>query len=214
MSLQDTISLLIQKHGKDVLSNPCLMAMLDDYGAFREEEPATRIIVRELIRTGQVQKIIGSSKSGRDLQFEVRTVVTETARSGGFREEVVSDALKKMVIGSGKIQREKDWPQPTNPTPPTPTTQWTAMATKQSKSHNSTSVWKSIVKWTKKILIGLLICIPVVCAVLTVIHFVMTIYHLVEGPPDAGESHAWKFLIYLICTGISGLIAVAIYEFD
>ena len=110
MNLHETIRLLVKEQGKNVVGSPTFMGMLDDYGAFREEEPATRTIVRELVRTGQMQRFIDSPNKGRNLHFEIRTIVSETARSGGFREELVSVALRKIALGVGKIQKEQDWP--------------------------------------------------------------------------------------------------------
>ena len=110
MNLQETIRLLIKEQGKGVVSSPAFMGMLDDYGAFREEEPATKTIVRELVRTGQMQRFIDSPNKGRNLHFEIRTIVSETARSGGFREDLVSVTLKRVALGIGKIQKDHDWP--------------------------------------------------------------------------------------------------------
>ena len=110
MNLHETIRLLIKEQGKNVVGSPTFMGMLDDYGAFREEEPATKTIVRELVRTGQMQRFIDSPNKGRNLHFEVRTIVSETARSGGFREDLVSDTLKRIALGTGKIHKEQDWP--------------------------------------------------------------------------------------------------------
>lgn len=110
MNLQETIKLLIQEQGKEVVSSSTFMGMLDDYGAFREEEPATKTIVRELVKAGQVQRLIDSPNKGKNLHFEIRTIVTDTVRSGGFREDLVSVILRKIALGVGKIQREQDWP--------------------------------------------------------------------------------------------------------
>ena len=110
MNLHETIRLLIKEQGKNVVGSPTFMGMLDDYGAFREEEPATKTIVRELVRTGQMQRFIDSPNKGRNLHFEIRTIVSETARSGGFREDLVSDTLKRIALGIGKIQKAQDWP--------------------------------------------------------------------------------------------------------
>ena len=110
MNLQETIKQLIHEQGKDVVRSSIFMGMLDDYGAFREEEPATKTIVRELVRTGQMQRFIDSPNKGRNLRFEIRTIVSETARSGGFREDLVSATLMKIALGAGTIQKVQDWP--------------------------------------------------------------------------------------------------------
>ena len=57
-----------------------------------------------------MQRFIDSPNKGRNLHFEIRTIVSVTARSGGFREELVSVALRKIALGVGKIQKEQDWP--------------------------------------------------------------------------------------------------------
>ena len=196
MNLQETIKQLIHEQGKDVVRSSTFMGMLDDYGAFREEEPATKTIVRELVKTGQVQRLADSLDKRTNLHFEVRTIVAETARSGGFREELVFVTLRKIALGVGKIKNEQDWPS-FNVAPK----QVTATGT-PAKPSARPSVWKRIGKWFAGNYEELLFGAFIICVLLAIITLIQTIYRLVVGPPDVAEAKAWEFLICLICTGV------------
>ena len=115
MNLQQTIETLVHEQGEEILSSPTLIAWLEDLGAFNDEESATKTIMRELVRTGQVRKLIESSKKGQQLQFEIKTIISDTSDAGGFRTETVSDTLKKVALASGKIKKESEWPEITEP---------------------------------------------------------------------------------------------------
>ncbi|MBR5103268.1 MAG: hypothetical protein IKV05_01105 [Bacteroidales bacterium] len=211
MNLQETIKQLIHEQGKDVVRSSTFMGMLDDYGAFREEEPATKTIVRELVKTGQVQRLADSLDKRTNLHFEVRTIVAETARSGGFREELVFVTLRKIAIGVGKIKKEQDWPsfneekvegeKSSRSSIKVAPKQVTATGT-PAKSSARPSVWKRIGKWFAGNYEELLFGAFIICVLLAIITLIQTIYRLVVGPPDVAEAKAWEFLICLICTGV------------
>ena len=209
MNLKEAIRLLIKEQGRDVVNSPAFLGMLDDYGAFREEEPATRTIVRELVRTGQGQRLIDSPNKGRNLHFEIRTVVSETARSGGFREDLVSVTLMEIALGAGKIQKVQDWPtiteekpdengKPSKPSVKVPLQGVTTTAT-SAKSSVRPSFWKRVGKWFTRHLGDLLFWAFIICVLLAVVTLIQTIYWLVVGPPDVAEAKAWEFLVCTIC---------------
>lgn len=214
MSLQDSISLIIQEQGVSVLQSPALLGMLEDLGAYKEEEPSTRTIMRELIRSGQVRKLLESQKKGRDLQFEIKTIITDTVQTGGFREDAVSDTLKIVALASGKISKEKDWPElPPVPPPttvvvqqpmPTATTVQTSPRQKRTgiahgrcagsftlpttpTSVNQTGLDR-LIKWLKKDgKISITRVLSLVSAVMAVIALVAVIVCLATGSPKTGE---------------------------
>ena len=185
------------------------MGMLDDYGAFREEEPAIKTIVRELVRTGQVQRLIDSPNKGKNLHFEIKTAVSETVRSGGFREDLVSVTLMEIALGAGKIQKVQDWPtiteekpdengKPSKPSVKVPLQGVTTTAT-SAKSSVRPSFWKRVGKWFTRHLGDLLFWAFIICVLLAVVTLIQTIYWLVVGPPDVAEAKAWEFLVCTIC---------------
>ena len=59
--VQDTIRQLIVDWGQSILDNPdTLLGMLEDYRAFRDEEPVARETLRGLVKAGEVGKILSS----------------------------------------------------------------------------------------------------------------------------------------------------------
>ena len=57
----DTISQLIADKGRSILDNPDIfLGMLEDYGAFRDESPQNRKILRNQIKSGGTMKIMSS----------------------------------------------------------------------------------------------------------------------------------------------------------
>lgn len=57
--VQDTIRQLIADRGWSALDNPdVLLGMLEDYGAFRDEDPQDREILRNQIKSGGTMRIL------------------------------------------------------------------------------------------------------------------------------------------------------------
>lgn len=58
-SVQDTIRQLIADRGWAVLDNPdVLLGMLEDYGAFRDEDPVSREALRNQIKSGGAKDLL------------------------------------------------------------------------------------------------------------------------------------------------------------
>jgi hypothetical protein len=64
--VQDTIRQLIADRGWSVLDNPdVFLGMLEDYGAFRDEDPQDREILRNQIKSGGAMNILSSYLSNQ-----------------------------------------------------------------------------------------------------------------------------------------------------
>lgn len=211
MNLHETIRLLIKEQGKNVVSSPAFMGMLDDYGAFREEEPATKTIVRELVRTGQVQRLIDSPNKGRNLHFEIRTVVSETARSGGFREDLVSVTLMEIALGAGKIQKVQDWPTLNEEKPSAKASLQPAVtAGTKIKAKAGPSMWQRI-KRGIYYYADLWCMIPVViCFFGAVITLFLSVFAFFASSPEAGYWAKW--LLVCVVTGVFVFITYCIVD--
>lgn len=62
----DTIRQLVADHGMAVLDDPDrLMGMLEDYGAFRDEDPRTAETLRKRIREGSPCQVPSEAETGR-----------------------------------------------------------------------------------------------------------------------------------------------------
>ena len=212
MNLQDTISFIIKEQGASALQSPALLGMLEDFGAFKEEEPSTRTIMRELIRSGQVRKLLESKKKGRDLQFEVKTIIADTVQVCGFREEAVSETLKKVALASGKISKEKDWPELSNnqtintvqtfPAVHSKTVNSQTVIVKQAKSATNAqpvnqTIWSRILSSKKDLFFyGFIIS-----AIISLASLISLIYGVITGAPNVMD-RLWEFIICLVNAGV------------
>ena len=114
MSLQETLKQIIKEQGREVLQKPELLAVLEDYQAYAEEGPATRVIVQQLVRSGAIRSLVMARRSKAGLHPQIRQVVTQTAELG-FQEEAVSEILKSIILAYGKISSESNWPKVLTP---------------------------------------------------------------------------------------------------
>lgn len=74
-SVQDTIRQLIADRGWAVLDNPdVLLGMLEDYGAFRDEDPVSREALRNQIKTGGAKDLLVCQEHNPVRQDSVDTV--------------------------------------------------------------------------------------------------------------------------------------------
>ena len=96
MSLQDTLKRVVQEQGKDVLQKPELLSVMEDYQAFAKEGPATKAVMQQLVKSGGVQALLATRKSGTSLHPEIKRLISDTAALG-FKEDTVSDILKAIV---------------------------------------------------------------------------------------------------------------------
>lgn len=207
MGLQQTIERLVREQGQEILSSPALIGWLDDLGAFSNEDSATKIIMRELVRTGQVRKLMESSKKGQNLQFEIRSIITDTSDACGFRYETVSDTLKIVALASGKIRKENEWPkiseQRVNQPNVSQTSKQNASAPKKSKKQRRPLVKR--LDWDGVCAITLILCAVLAVGSLFAV-FCCWIY-------DSPSIAAWGWtLLGSVITGVVILLLMAIID--
>ena len=191
MSLQDKLKLIIKEQGAQVLQNPELLAVLEDYQAFSSESPAAKAIMQQMVRSGAIKSLMATRKSGAGLQSEVRSVVSQTADLG-FKEDAVSDVLKAVVFASGKMSRENEWPKVLNP-------QKAPAVAVQKADSPKPSVWKRLRKWLWTYSEDFFAIALLITTILTVVTLLLTFIAFVNGTPQVGH-WAKEFLICLICT--------------
>lgn len=191
MSLQDKLKLIIKEQGAQVLQNPELLAVLEDYQAFSSESPAAKAIMQQMVRSGAIKSLMATRKSGAGLQSEVRSVISRTADLG-FKEDAVSDVLKAVVFASGKMSRENEWPKVLNP-------QKTPVDVSNKIAPPQRPVWKRFKTWIWTYSEELFVITLLITAILTVVTLFLTFAAFVNGTPKVGH-WAKEFLICLSCT--------------
>ena len=191
MSLQETLKQIIKEQGREVLQKPELLAVLEDYQAYAEEGPATRVIVQQLVRSGAIRSLVMARRSEAGLHPQIRQVVTQTAELG-FQEEAVSEILKSIIFASGKISSESNWPKVLNP-------QKTPAVAMPNSNPPKPTVWKRFKKWLWTYSEDLFAIALLITTILTVVTLFLTFIAFVNGTPQVGH-WAKEFLICLIST--------------
>lgn len=191
MSLQDTLKRIIKEQGREVLQKPELLAVLEDYQAYADEGPATRVIVQQLVRSGAVRTLVTARRSGSSLHAQIRRVIKQTSDLG-FQEETVSDILKAIVLASGRVSSESKWPKVLNP-------QKTPDVTPVKETSKKPSVWERVKKWLKLNFADTLV-IPIwITVICTVVTLSVTCFAFFFDPAEVSY-WAKEFLICLIST--------------
>lgn len=201
MNLQDILKRIVQEQGRDILQKPELLSVMEDYQAFAKEGPAAKAVMQQLVRSGGIQALTSTRRSGTSLHPEIKRLVSDTAALG-FKEEIVSDILKAIVFASGKMSRETEWPKVMNP-------QKTPVVVQQKTKPTTLSVWKRLKKWLWTYSEDLFAITLLITTILTVVTLFLTLIALVNGTPQVGH-WAKEFLICLVST----IVIFFIYAFS
>lgn len=189
MSLQETLKRIIREQGREVLQKPELLAVLEDYQAFAKEGPAAKAVMQQLVRSGGIQALTSTRRSGTSLHPEIKRLVSDTAALG-FKEEIVSDILKAIVFASGKMSRENEWPKVMNP-------QKTPNILPSKETPKKPSVWNRVRKWLKLNFSEMLVIPFLITAMCTVVTLSLTCFAFFFDPAELSY-WAKEFLICLI----------------
>ena len=201
MSLQDTLKRMVHEQGKEVLQKPELLSVMEDYQAYAKEGPATKAVMQQLVRSGGVQALLATRKSGTSLHPEIKRLISDIAALG-FKEDTVSDILKAIVFASGKMSRDNEWPKVMNP-------QKTPVMVQQMTRPTKPSVWKRLKKWLWTYSEDLFAITLLITSIFTVVTLFLTLIAFVNGTPQVGH-WAKEFLICLAST----IVIFLIYAFS
>ena len=201
MNLQDTLKRIVQELGRDILQKPELLSVMEDYQAFAKEGPAAKAVMQQLVRSGGIQALMSTRRSGTSLHPEIKRLVSDTAALG-FKEEIVSDILKAIVFASGKMSRETEWPKVMTP-------QKTPVVVQQMTKSTKPSVWKRLKKWLWTYSEDLFAITLLITSIFTVVTLFLTLIAFVNGTPQVGH-WAKEFLICLAST----IVIFLIYAFS
>ena len=189
MNLQDTLKRIVQEQGRDILQKPELLSVMEDYQAFAKEGPATKAVMQQLVKSGGVQALLATRKSGTGLHPEIKRLISDTADLG-FKEEIVSDILKAIVFASGKMSRENEWPKVMNP-------QKTPNILPSKETPKKPFVWNRVRKWLKLNFSEMLVIPFLITAMCTVVTLSLTCFAFFFDPAEVSY-WAKEFLICLI----------------
>lgn len=101
-NLQEAINRIIQEFGKDIIAEKRFVYMIADYYSFRDN-PAEKRVLSALVNDGYTARLL-DNKEGSDISIVTNQIVEEVCRNYGFRKDLVSDILTKVMKGIGVVK--------------------------------------------------------------------------------------------------------------
>lgn len=110
MNLIDCIKLIVKERGIGEIAKSTFLGRLCDYGAFEEEsnEAAIKHILKLWLGNGKMEKISKMSSSDSLWKIDVSDIIHQTEVEG-FKKEVASDLLHKLLLGIGIVDSTFAW---------------------------------------------------------------------------------------------------------
>ena len=110
MNLIACIKQIVKERGIEEIAKPTFLGLLCDYGAFEEEsnEAAIKHILKLWLGNGKMEKISKMSASDSQWKIDVSDIIHQT-ETEGFKKEVASDLLHKLLLGIGIVGSSFDW---------------------------------------------------------------------------------------------------------
>lgn len=99
---------IIKEYGKERVAQRSFIGLLEDYQAFEDEATSFKLILKHWYENGKMEKISKMSAKKSQWKIDVSDIIHQT-ESEGFKEEVVSDLLHKLLLGMGIIDSKFDW---------------------------------------------------------------------------------------------------------
>ena len=110
MDLIACIKQIVKERGVEEIAKPTFWGLLCDYGAFEEEsnEAAIKHILKLWLGNGKMEKIIRMSANDSQWKIDVSDIIHQT-ETEGFKKEVASYLLHKLLLGIGFVDSAFDW---------------------------------------------------------------------------------------------------------
>ena len=122
----DALQQAVSQFGKDVMSEPRLVNILSDFGAF--ENVALKNILEKAIKMNVAAKLLPLEKEPNSFRIlKINVIVDEMARINGFQSELTRIVVRGMAFAMGLLQESpvqqpvKDTDTPLSETPGTTT---------------------------------------------------------------------------------------------
>ena len=102
------IKQIVKEHGTARLAQRSFIGLLEDYQAFEEVAPSYKLILKHWSENGKLEKISKMSSSDSQWKIDASDIIHQT-ESEGFKKEVASDLLHKLLLGIGIVDSSFNW---------------------------------------------------------------------------------------------------------
>ena len=107
MELHKAIKEIIASKGADMITNAQIINYLLDYQAFKDK-PATKSILRDMINSHYVDKIIAIDKNIIGWQNQFKQIQYDFVVSYGYKEDLVAYVFYSIAYGL-ELQKDEDF---------------------------------------------------------------------------------------------------------
>ena len=110
MNLIACIKQIVKERGVEEIAKTTFLGLLCDYGAFEEEsnKAAIKNIIKLWLGNGKLAKISKMSAKDGQWKIDVSNIIHQT-ETEGFKKEVTSDLLHKLLLGIGIVDSTFAW---------------------------------------------------------------------------------------------------------
>lgn len=108
MDFISCIKQIVKEYGTERLAQRSFIGLLEDYQAFEEVAPSYKLILKHWSENGKLEKISKMSSSDSQWKIDVSDIIHQT-ETEGFKKEVASYLLHKLLLGIGFVDSAFDW---------------------------------------------------------------------------------------------------------
>lgn len=108
MDFISCIKQIVKEYGTERLAQRSFIGLLEDYQAFEEVAPSYKLVLKHWSDNGKLAKISRMSSNDSQWKIDVSNIIHQT-ETEGFKKEVTSDLLHKLLLGIGIVDSSFDW---------------------------------------------------------------------------------------------------------
>ena len=102
------IKQIVKEFGTERVAQRSFIGLLEDYQAFEDVAPSYKLVLKHWSENGKLAKISKMSANDSQWKIDVSDIIHQT-ETEGFKKEVTSDLLHKLLLGIGIVDYSFDW---------------------------------------------------------------------------------------------------------
>ena len=102
------IKQIVKEFSTERVAQRSFIGLLEDYQAFEDVAPSYKLVLKHWSENGKLAKISKMSAKDGQWKIDVSDIIHQT-ETEGFKKEVASDLLHKLLLGIGIVDTSFDW---------------------------------------------------------------------------------------------------------
>ena len=102
------IKQIVKNRGVEEIAKRSFIGLLEDYQAFEKEAQSSKLVLKRWSESGRLGKVSKMSAKNSQWIIDASDIIHQT-EAEGFKKEVVSELLHKLLLGIGIVDSKFDW---------------------------------------------------------------------------------------------------------